>query len=267
MPLRSLALLAALSLCLTACSSAPRAPEAAPAGAPTLKVMTFNVNFGVAGDPSTIEAIRAEGAELVLLQETTPAWEQALREALAEEYPHMKFHHADALAGGLAVLSTRPVEIIETIPSPAGWFPAWRLEAETALGTIQLLNLHLRPPISDDGSWIKGYFTTDAIRQAELTRYMARLKPDLPTIVAGDFNEDASGDVVARLRADGLESALEEFRPGEHTWRWELPVGSVGHQLDHIAYQKTALRPLGAHVRRAGRSDHFPVVTTFVRAR
>jgi hypothetical protein len=33
-----------------------------------------------------------------------------------------------------------------------------------------------------------------------------------------------------------------------------------------ITYQKTTLRPLDAHVRRQGRSDHFPVVATFVRA-
>lgn len=136
---------------------------------------------------------------------------------------------------------------------------------DTALGELQLLNLHLRPPISEDGSWVKGYLTTDGARQEEIRRYFKSLDPTLPTIIAGDMNEAASGDVVAFLREQGMESALEEFEPGATTWRWPLPVGSLTWQLDHVAYQTKRLRPLNAQVRRAGNSDHFPVVTVFVK--
>jgi len=34
-----------------------------------LKVMTYNVNCGIAGDAGSIEAIRASGADVVFLQE------------------------------------------------------------------------------------------------------------------------------------------------------------------------------------------------------
>jgi endonuclease/exonuclease/phosphatase (EEP) superfamily protein YafD len=251
---------------LAACTTPQRVAQPAPADTPTLRVMTFNVNFGMAGDPETIEAIRAEDADLILLQETNERWERALRAELGQEYPYIHFHHAGA-AGGLAVLSRTPVEVVETIPSPIGWFPAWRLHAETAIGPIQLLNLHLRPPISDDGSWIKGYLNTPPLRQKEIRHYMSELDPALPTLVAGDFNESAEGQVVGFLRAEGLESALEEFAPGADTWRWPLPVGSVSTQLDHVAYDQRRLTPIDAHVRRAGNSDHYPVVTTFIAKR
>lgn len=265
-PKRLLALLASLALlaATATCSTPQRVAEEAPADTPTLKLMTFNVNFGIAGDPETIEVIGRERADLVLLQETTRGWERAIREQLGEQYPHMIFLH-DTAAGGLAVLSTRPVTVAETIESPVGWFPAWRLIADTALGELQLLNLHLRPPISEDGSWVKGYLTTDGARQEEIRRYFKSLDPALPTIIAGDMNEAASGDVVAFLREQGMESALEEFEPGATTWRWPLPVGSLTWQLDHVAYQTKRLRPLNAQVRRAGNSDHFPVVTVFVK--
>ncbi|HLU68856.1 MAG TPA: endonuclease/exonuclease/phosphatase family protein, partial [Kofleriaceae bacterium] len=64
--------------------------------------MTYNVNYGTAGDEETLALIAQSGADVVLLQETNPAWERALRRALSGTYPHMAFLHADRRAGGLA---------------------------------------------------------------------------------------------------------------------------------------------------------------------
>jgi endonuclease/exonuclease/phosphatase (EEP) superfamily protein YafD len=257
----SRALIAALLLVLASCSKPSRKAHAPRPGQPTLRVMTYNVNYGLAGDPSTLEAIAAGEADLVLLQETTRLWQQSLEERFADEYPYRSHHHFRG-AGGQAVLSRVPYKVVGQLPARHGWFPALVIHAETDLGTIQVLSVHLRPPISDSGSVVSGYFTTGEIRRAEISDFFGELDSDLPTLVVGDFNE-SDGDAIAFLRSRGLRSGLAEFAPNADTWRWQTSLGSVHSQLDHVVYSRR-LEPLDVRVLQRGRSDHLPVVADFI---
>lgn len=227
--------------------------------------MTYNVNFGLGGDPRTLAAIRRAGAELVFLQETTPAWERALRRQLGDDYPHMAFRHFGG-AGGLAVLSKHPFRDGGYIANLEGWFPAWRVIVRSPVGPLQVLQVHLRPPVSDGGSVLSGYFSTRGTRLKEIARFARRLNTRLPTLVLGDFNEDAGGRAIAHLKSKGMRSVLDEYQPDATTWRWTTSMGiEVTHTLDHIVYSEQ-LRPLDARVIHAGRSDHLPVVAIFERS-
>jgi len=255
----------ALSVVVAITASCGRAPvrhPRAPTG-PSLRVMSYNVNFGLAGDRATLEAIALGQADLVLLQETTPAWESVLRRRLGRRYPYMAFSHSGG-AGGLAVLSRSPFRQGKHVASEKGWFPAWRVVVSSPLGPLQVLLVHLRPPVSDGGSWVSGYFTTRGFRRDEIAYFAKVLDPSLPTLVAGDFNEDEGGRAVRYLEQRGLRSVLPQFRPGAVTWRWDTSVGRITHTLDHIIYGPR-LDPLRADVLQAGRSDHLPVVAVFQR--
>jgi endonuclease/exonuclease/phosphatase (EEP) superfamily protein YafD len=234
----------------------PAAPPRAPIRGAVLRLLTYNVNYGMAGDRESIAAIRDADADIVVLQETNTAWEQALRGALSKELPRMTFHTRGG-AGGLAVLSRLPLAEVEFLkPTASGWFPAVRVVVEAPFGKVQVLSVHLHPPVSDAGSFITGYFTTGAIRREEIAAFVAKLSPDLPVIVAGDFNEESDGEVMKFLREKGLLSALP---PGQPTWRWTTAVGTIRRQLDHILYDGR-LRAVAGEVRVAGRSDHLPVL-------
>ena len=247
-----------------ACSGPERAARAPHPGRPHLTVMSYNVNFGIAGDPETLALIEGAGADLVLLQETTPAWEAAIRARLGPRYPFMAFRHSEAWpAGGLAVLSKRPFVDAQLIPSPVGWFPAWRIVAETPIGPVQALNVHLRPPLSDPSSFARGYFSTRKDRRAEIEAYVERLDRSLPTLVCGDFNEDEDGRAVGFLASRGMSSALPELRPDADTWQWHTSVGPIRSRLDHVVYDRAHLDPLDVRVLEAGSSDHFPLVAIF----
>ncbi|HEU5075986.1 MAG TPA: endonuclease/exonuclease/phosphatase family protein [Polyangiaceae bacterium] len=241
----------------------PRSPKPPARGEPTLSVLSYNVNFGMPGDAETLEAIRSANADLVLLQETTESWEAALRGELAALYPHMSFRHC-CRAGGLGVLSKTKFSEHEYFAAPRAWFPAWRLVVETRLGPVQVLNVHLRPQISDSGSVVSGYFTTPPVREREIAAYAATLERGLPTLVVGDFNENDSGRAVNYLKGRGFRSALPEFDPGADTWRWQTSLGEVNAQLDHIVYDP-ALDPVNVSVIEAGSSDHYPVLASFRR--
>lgn len=228
--------------------------------------MTFNVNFGIAGDSSTIAGMRESGADLVLLQETTESWERVIRKELADVYAYMDFRHCCG-AGGLAILSKGALlenRYFEARSEKNGWFPAWSHVVQTPIGKVQALNVHLRPPLSESGSVLSGYFSTPSVREDEIEAFFAKLDEKLPTIIAGDFNEGSDGKAIQFLRKRGLRSALPEFQPSANTWRWQTSVGTVHSQLDHITYAPQ-LVPLNAAVIKTGRSDHWPVIATFRR--
>jgi endonuclease/exonuclease/phosphatase family metal-dependent hydrolase len=164
-------------------------------------------------------------------------------------------------AGGLAVLSKMPIESIDYLP-PTSWFPAARVILQTPVGRIQVLNVHLRPPASDKGNVVSGYFITPPIREQEISTFVAALDPNLPTLIVGDFNEGEHGRAVRWLSSHGFRSALPEFQPQAKTWRWATSVGTLRGDYDHLCYDGR-LQPISAEVRNIGQSDHLPVVGIF----
>lgn len=241
------------------CSSRPE--PAAPVNVKPghmLSVLSFNVNYGVAGDPDTARAIENQNADLVLLQETNPAWEAQLRPVLSEDYPHIEFRHAGA-AGGMAILSKHALTDLGTIEPPErGWFFAWRARIETPAGKVQVLNVHLRPQIGDNGSVVSGYFTTESVREREVEKYFTELERDVPTIIAGDFNEQPGGDALDYLAERGFRDALERAEGARDTWRWNTSFGELRREFDHVLVGK-GISAVSAKVVNAGRSDHLPV--------
>lgn len=225
----------------------------------TLKVVTWNVNYGVGGAPDAFEQLEraTRDADLVLLQETNATWEANVRARLTQRFPH-QFWLDDAAAGGQAVLSRRAFEH-EVLPPTSGWFAAIRLESETKLGRVQVLSVHLHPPISDSGGVVSGYLFTGQTRRHELEDFVATLDPKLRTLIVGDFNESTQGDAIEWAAKRGFRSALPEFAPAADTWKWPLTKSlQLSAQFDHVLYSR-GLAPLSASVLKLGRSDHFPV--------
>ena len=259
-----LLLLAAFAVLSSGCASHPtREPVAPRPGLPHVSVMTFNVNFALADDAPTVDAVAGADSDVIFLQETTPTWEASLRPRLSASHPHMVFKHHPG-AGGLAVLSRYPLKQVEYLPEE-NWFPAARVVVQAPVGPLQVLSVHLRPPISDRGSVASGYFMTPPVRRREIETFFTALDPQIPTLIVGDFNEHEGGRALRWLRGRGMRSALPEFSPYAQTWRWQTSMLSVGGRYDHIVYDPR-LEPLSVNVRRTGRSDHLPVVGVFALA-
>lgn len=232
-----------------------------------LVVATFNPNFGLAGDRETLDAMAATNADLVVLQESNEDWALAIAGAHRGRFPHMAFRHPDGRpAGGLGVLSRWPLEILGESPSDGGFFVAWRLLVYTPRGPVQVLDVHLRPQVTDEGSFVLGRFTTGPLREREMRAHLTTLDPSLPTIVLGDFNEE-DGAALALVRAEGLRDAAAEHAPGVPTWRWPVGPVTLRQTFDHVLFSTRDFECLDAYVLDAGRSDHQPVIAHLVRAR
>ena len=225
-----------------------------------LRVMTYNVNFGLRGDREGVDAIASAKPDVVFLQETTPEWEAALIAGLALSYPHHKFEHTHTqlLAGGLGVMSRWPIVKIDTLTEGGGPFFAWRVVIDAPGGPIQVLDMHLRPPMSNSGSWVVGYFSTRGDREREARAHVARLDPALPALAVGDFNEEDEGMAIAVFKDHGFTSALPLFRPNATTWQWPVADRTLRFRLDQVLHDKR-FRAVDAAVVQAGRSDHAPV--------
>ncbi|MEZ4219923.1 MAG: endonuclease/exonuclease/phosphatase family protein [Polyangiaceae bacterium] len=246
------------------CAENVREPRTPAPGQASVKILTYNVNYGLAGDDATLQAILEPDADVVLLQETTSAWESAVRPR-ATAYSHVQFREGPG-AGGMGVLSKYPLREQEWIEPPeGGWFPAWRMVVQSPIGDLQVLSVHLRPQLSERGSVVSGYFTTPPVREAEIAKYFQALDPSLPTLIAGDFNEGRQGLALAHLQRRGFRSRLSEFEKDADTWRWQTSVGTVESELDHVVTDDR-LDVLDVRVLSRGNSDHLPLVAIVTKA-
>ena len=263
--MRSVALVVVLAGCgpsspvaVTSMMSSPPV-RSVPAREPSsLRVLSYNVNFGLAGDPAGARAIASAAPDVVVLQETNAAWEASLVANLPGYAYHRFAPPVDLPAGGMGVLSRVPIVSIEAIDSVAGPFFAWRVVLDPPGGRIQILDVHLHPPMSDGGSWVVGYFSTREAREQELAWHAARLDPALPALIVGDFNEDGDGRAVAVARRLGFTDAIAQFAGTTRTWEWPIGTFTLRFQLDHLMYDDRFVAT-AAGIVEAGQSDHKPV--------
>src|SRR5215207_363614 len=84
-----------------------RGPDAIPAGATEVTVMTYNLGSGMAGPDQVVRALRESGADIVGLQEVTPEVGTALAAELGGVFPYQVVHPLGT--PGKALLSRFPI--------------------------------------------------------------------------------------------------------------------------------------------------------------
>ena len=99
-----------------------------------------------------------------------------------------------------------------------------------------------------------------------MQRFYSQRRPDLPILVAGDFNDVENSAVLSWLKTKGMVNALPEFDRSTATWHWRYGLITLKRRMDHIVYSPD-LHCFSADVIGAGASDHFPVEAVFTKAR
>lgn len=254
-------LLIVLALC--GCAATPRAdfnPQQ-----PHLKIVSYNVNWGFVHPGNVVDYLAGEDADIVCLQETHRYWESALEAQLGKKYPYCVFHEWES-AGGVAILSRYELQDARLLEPNEGWFPAILTRVQTPVGLIQILNVHLRPPLSDRGAVsIGAYFRATDIHCRELEDFISHTASSEPLIIMGDFNENENGKAVSRLVERGFTDALSVYDKYTKTWVWRTSSGiALKNRYDHILYSRH-LSCAAAKVTPVEGSDHMPVVAVIVR--
>ena len=262
-------MLALLCLAVPTCMSGCPGGVAPDGGSGRLTVMAYNVNYGMPAAEGTVEVIRRTGADAVCLQETTREWERLLRRELRRQYPHMRFKHT-AGAGGQATLSKLPFDEVYYRRPAGAWHAGWMIRVRTPSGPVQLLNVHLRPPVAPgaDGVYrfsLKPHFPSRNIRRDQLAEMLGWADLSRATVILGDFNEPDNGKAISyACKEKGFASARARHDPRTPTWQIKWGPIPISRRLDHILYTPD-LQCLNAWIVKDGGSDHRAVVATFER--
>ncbi len=239
----------------------PLEPEA---GGTPLRVMNFNILVFNQDHARKNAFIRAQNADVVLLQETNPRW-WAEFEALDDLYPYRRREGPI----GVLVFSRYPLGETEArILSPwpegvkrptylqpgEGIIRAIKVPVEVDGRRVTLISVHVNKALSPAGFMRRnGDFAqvADFVRQTQG-----------PVIVGGDFNTTPMAPRFQTFLADtGLRGLPPGALPALSTWPASLPA--FGLHIDH-QLTRGPIRLRGYSLRADASSNHRAVIADYV---
>jgi endonuclease/exonuclease/phosphatase (EEP) superfamily protein YafD len=229
-------------------ATASTTPNVCSAG--ELRVVTANAWFAATEHAALLDWLRRSDADVIALQEVTPAWEAAL-EPLTRQYPHRKVI-ARTDPYGIALLSRWPVvgAIVEADLAGDGR-PSLVATLERSGRRLQVIVLHTRWPVLPALLPLRDR----ALQQAA---QLAAARPDT-TVLLGDLNITPFAPAFARLLDESrLRDALadELWRPTWLAGFWPLAL-----PIDHVLVPRgscVTAHEIGPYVG----SDHRPLQVT-----
>lgn len=241
-------------------------PHAA-AAPKTLRVMTYNIHHGEGLDGKVdllriAELIKAEGADLVGLQEVDRGTERTQRRDFPAELAALTgmtcvFSNNYAYQGGEygnAILTRFPVKRRSNLHyqmlRPGEQRGLLQVVLDVHGHEVVFLNTHI------------DYRPDDAERQlnAGEIEKIATAYAGKPTILVGDFNDTPGSRTITRV-GQTFEDTWQLIGQGEG---WTIPAAEPRKRIDYIWISKDhSLKPVRAWVPRTEASDHLPVVAEF----
>ncbi|MGI4863338.1 MAG: endonuclease/exonuclease/phosphatase family protein [Janthinobacterium lividum] len=251
----ALALVVQASFLLPYLSLAPKAvPDASPAqvrdSTNRLRILVINVLIKNRQDARLRQLVQATQPDVLLALEPDAWWAQALK-PLQASYPyHVELPRADAY--GLILYSRLPLAATQVQDLLQPGVPSLRTQLQLPSGRqIDFFGVHPTPPIPDnypDGVGLRGRALGKVADMVQTNQ--------LPTIVAGDFNDVSWSATIHQLTRTGQLRDVSQGRGLYNTFdaRSNLARWPLDHFFVSSAWRVVALKRLPD----VG-SDHFPL--------
>jgi endonuclease/exonuclease/phosphatase family metal-dependent hydrolase len=218
--------------------AAPQASE--------VKIATFNVNYRNEKVAETVQLIEKHDPDVILLQETTPAFEKAAARHFSDAYKHTWYSNDEHPAGGYGVVSKLPQQNKTFLKKTKGVFGTQVVDIKIGDTAIRLVNIHLNParmPASGRrADALHSMLTNNPIQVAEIESITSRVDVNTPTVIAGDLNSFASmGAYKTLTRLKGFTDAHLSIEPKANsitTWKGRLKDQTVHRRLDYVFHNR-----------------------------
>jgi len=226
-----------------------------------IRIGSYNVFSGEREVADTLKVIRSMNADVLAMQELSPMGSRLLDRALKEDYPYRRFSE------GVAIVSRFPLKNHRYQHSQRGINGFLIAEVESPGGRLQVASLHLDPlriwttaekwSLPAQLLWGQG-----EIHRAEMKQINEALKPGMPTVLAGDFN-NASHAALNQLRKQGFSDSFAQVTPHPDqnpTLHFKLLGVPAGRRIDYILHD-ASFETLESQVLPGHPSDHNAVVS------
>jgi endonuclease/exonuclease/phosphatase (EEP) superfamily protein YafD len=223
-----------------------RIPAAA-AGPSHLRIVSANLNFDNGDHGPLLAELARDRADLVFLQEVTPAWWRAIEHSELGANYRNRVQEPRTDPGGQAILSRRPLTGVE-IRHADGW-PIITANVRVDDTVVHVANVHLVAPLDT--------FSRNQQQQHAITRIVRTLPR--PRLIVGDFNASPYNRWFAQLRGLGLREAHEAVG---RSWATTWPNGQrhlPPLRLDHVFVDPQVV-PVAAREGTGTGSDHRPII-------
>lgn len=216
-------------------------------GEPALRLTTYNVLYANTAHDRTLDFLRQNQADVVVLMEVTPQWSAAL-DTLDDLYPYRLACPGYRICG-LTMLSRLPLQ-----DAWAGWVDDGRTRAVEAVVTVRgralrIVGTHLSAGLSSR------HHAQQNLQLGSLLEHLG--DSDTPTVLAGDFN---MAPWTPRLRRFADQAGLTIVPGLNGTWPAMLPV-PARIPIDHVMASPDLPVPDRSVGPDLG-SDHRPVTVT-----
>lgn len=228
------------------------------AAARSIRVLSANLLYSNSNLEEVLTHLKAVDPDVVLFQEYTSKWHEALEPALLSTYPHGRWEPRDD-AFGLAIFSRLPLTArgVQRLKLFDGEAPQFRAELAVQGRELAIYNIHLLPPLQVENFHIGRQEFADLLEVLRTERTLF--------IVGGDFNFTETSPQAWALSSCGVKEAFQTSGHGSgSSWPVHRILGWVpGLRIDHLYYSPSVTCTSCLTGSPAG-SDHRPVMAEFV---
>lgn len=207
------------------------------------RVATFNIHCGNNNLQDIGRTIIEADADVICIQESTPASEQFLKTQLATIYPHIAFegYEGQYLEERFGFCSKTPLSDASFAPPVDGLFGTYSVTVKHSGKTIEIVNVHLSPFLirrdSNAGQAVKAIAAVESIHQKEIASIQDVIPKGVPTLVCGDFNSLSTFVAPTHLTKLGFTDSFASINSNpdsQPTWRWMLGRQPLQLRIDYI---------------------------------
>ncbi len=225
-----------------------------------LRMITYNTCGNSVNPDDLLALIQDTGADIVALQENTVEQRIALERELGESHPYQVLYEFD-LVSSIGLVSRYPVLDHKLFYLQYGVLPYLRATLDLDGLPLTVVVAHMpTPALGRQGYHIRA--NGDSVALAMM------IKPDVPTLLLGDFNTTDQSSAYRPLLEAGLYDAFREAGWGfgstfpavsRSKWIPGIPVVRIDYiwHTEHFATARAWVGPdLG--------SDHLPLIADLI---